>query len=129
MLSTCPAESQTPDLKTRLGKAFHKALKPQVGSETDTGVHELDELRCVIKVRITKVPDSLHSRYTTLEAQLQQKLLSKRAQLIRCIQSYENQHYLEHSTLPDPASNPEYNTLIYEKNFTSKLLQLTQVHL
>ena len=55
---------------------------------------------------------------------LLQKLQPKKETQTVAIQSFEHQYFSTHNTLPERRSNSAYESMVYEKNFITKLLQL-----
>ena len=54
-----------------------------------------------------------------------QKISALKDRKIQEIQSFEKSYFLANKALPERQANVEYESMIHEKNFVSKLLQLT----
>ena len=119
-----------PVLQTKLARALHKCLKPDTEDKTFRDIQELDKLRHQLKCSGSKhahihVSTIIRSRYNIFVDNLLQKISALKDRKIQEIQSFEKSYFLANKALPERQANVEYESMIHEKNFVSKLLQLT----
>ena len=94
---------------TMPGIAFYKALSLTHDQETSRKIQKLDKLRDILKSRKDRAQPTIVSEYTTILAEMPQKLLLSQTQARETICTYETTYFTAHSqTLPNPDRDREY---------------------
>lgn len=89
LLASLPTAPSKPPLRTKLGNAFYKALSPTHDQETSRKIQKLDKLRDTLKSRKDRAQPARVSEYTTILAEMQQKLLLSQTQARETVRTYE----------------------------------------
>ena len=91
------------------GNCFLQSFEPYTYQETSRKIQKLDKLRDILKSRKDRAQPTIVSEYTTILAEMQQKLLLSQTQARETIRTYETTYFTAHSqTLPNPDSDSEY---------------------
>lgn len=112
---------------TKLGKTLFQCLQPQPGNETSLEIQELDTLRQKIKgFKSAKcVSSATEQRYRRLMTNLREKLRRKIEEKCQELHRFEMDYFHKYNALPE-RTNMIHKTMIHEKNYIRKLIQLLE---